>query len=153
MSYEKQGWTNNISSIDENRMNHIENGIYENSVNIENLENNTENSIYYKSGNTITLSGGLYIGAIPYNTAQLIFSIITPKSLKNISGATVNALDIHARGVNGIVVSGDVTSMVSRVRIFNDNCLHIELTESASIAGTRNTPASVYINSATITLT
>lgn len=37
MSYTKQTWTNNVSSIDEDKMNHIEDGIYNNSVDIANL--------------------------------------------------------------------------------------------------------------------
>ena len=35
MSYSKQTWTNNVSSIDEIKMNHIEDGIYANSLGIE----------------------------------------------------------------------------------------------------------------------
>lgn len=42
MSYEKQTWTNNVSVANENRMNHIENGIYQNSLDIENAQTDIE---------------------------------------------------------------------------------------------------------------
>ena len=38
MSYTKQTWTNNVSAIDEDKMNHIEDGIYQNSVDIEKIK-------------------------------------------------------------------------------------------------------------------
>ena len=41
MSYAKQTWTNNVSVANESRMNHIENGIYGNSVQIEMLQEET----------------------------------------------------------------------------------------------------------------
>lgn len=42
MSYEKQTWTNNVSVANESRMNHIENGIYQNSLDIETAQDDIE---------------------------------------------------------------------------------------------------------------
>ena len=42
MSYAKQTWTNNVSVANETRMNHIEDGIYNNSVNIEEITDKIE---------------------------------------------------------------------------------------------------------------
>ena len=42
MSYTKQTWTNNVSVANESRMNHIENGIYQNSLDIETAQADIE---------------------------------------------------------------------------------------------------------------
>lgn len=42
MSYSKQEWVNNISVANQERMNHIENGIYQNSLDIETAQDDIE---------------------------------------------------------------------------------------------------------------
>lgn len=42
MIYNKQIWINNVSSIDKEKMDHIEDGIYENSVDIDQIKRNEE---------------------------------------------------------------------------------------------------------------
>lgn len=42
MSYSKQTWTNNVSIANESRMNHIEDGIYQNSINIESAQSDIQ---------------------------------------------------------------------------------------------------------------
>jgi len=42
MSYTKQTWTNNVSVANETRMNHIENGIYQNSLDIETAQDDIQ---------------------------------------------------------------------------------------------------------------
>ena len=42
MIYNKQIWINNVSSVNKEKMDHIENGIYENSVDIDQIKRNEE---------------------------------------------------------------------------------------------------------------
>lgn len=57
MSYEKQTWVNNVSDVDEEKMNHIEDGIYQNSVDITNLKNRNVITAGLDSNVTISTAG------------------------------------------------------------------------------------------------
>lgn len=58
MSYEKQTWTNNISTVDEQKMNHIEDGIEQNSNEIERVEEKFDEKNIVTAGlvNNVTLA-------------------------------------------------------------------------------------------------
>lgn len=57
MSYSKQTWINNESVANESRMNHIEDGIYQNSVEINNLKNRNIISVGITSNITLGSTG------------------------------------------------------------------------------------------------
>lgn len=52
MSYQKQTWTNNVSSIDQNKMNHIEDGIKD----LDNNKSDKVTQIAYDSWHSIILT-------------------------------------------------------------------------------------------------
>lgn len=99
MSYEKQEWTNNISSIDEEKMNHIENGIYNNSINIEEMQA----AIFYKPGDTYSTTYTPIAGHITGGTKQIEFSLFLPKKLDNIQNITITNLTAFCRGIKGYI--------------------------------------------------
>ena len=96
MSYSKQEWTNNVSAIDEDKMNHIENGIYNNSVEIDKLQSTSwttatldsafdvygqglDPAKYRKTGKTVEIKGVVTPTTdIPAgNTVKTIFTLPT----------------------------------------------------------------------------
>lgn len=80
MSYSKQTWTNNVSSIDENKMNHIENGIYNNSTEIEEIKNKIKTSTF-----TINVIPSTARGSMGYGETSLDISSL---NATNILGLT-----------------------------------------------------------------
>lgn len=55
MAYTKQTWIDGVTVADEDTLNHIENGIYNNSVDIENNSRDIENLVESTSRNIITI--------------------------------------------------------------------------------------------------
>ena len=129
MSYEKQTWKNNVSIANESRLNHIEDGIYQNSTDIELLQNkdrNLENEIFYKSGDTysagyISLSGHITSGA-----SGVGITLFLPKRLDNISSITANTLKMEARGTKGYL-----NSTVGAYDFLNDSNYTITISKRA----------------------
>ncbi len=98
MVYEKQEWINNETAADENKMNHIEDGIFNNSVDITDLKNR----------NVITagLSASITISTTGENTIALD-SIKTRLG----TGFTVSNGKVYVgAGINYVMVSGSVYS-------------------------------------------
>ena len=58
MSYSKQEWVNNVSYIDKDKLDHIEDGIYQNSIDIESIEETLSNKNIITAGlsSNVTLS-------------------------------------------------------------------------------------------------
>ena len=108
MSYEKHTWVNNVDSVDEDKMNHIEDGIYQNSADIELLQNkdrNLENEIFYKSGDTYSASYISLSGHVTTGTTGVAITLFLPKRLDNITSITINTLKMEARGIKGYLNS------------------------------------------------
>ena len=127
MSYSKQTWTNNVSSIDEDKMNHIEDGIEENSIEIEGLKvrniitaGGTESitatetgevkipitNVVRKVGDKFTISNNrIYVGA---EISEVLVSAQVYFNLSTNRGAALNTY-IRKNGTNigGLTNGGD----------------------------------------------
>ena len=132
MSYSKQTWTNNVSIVDENRMNHIEDGIYQNSTDIELLQNkdrNLENEIFYKSGDTYSAGYISLSGHVTTGTTGVAITLFLPKRLDNITSITINTLKMEARGIKGYL-----NSNAGSYDFLNDSNYTVNVTKRASNA-------------------
>ena len=106
MSYAKQTWTNNVSAANENRMNHIENGIYQNSLDIETAQTDIQNlRTDFANKNIITagISSNITISAGTNNISlnKTIASVGPKLTLSNgkiVIGAGVSHVLISGQG-------------------------------------------------------
>ena len=133
-------------------------------VDNESLEVNGINildSIYYKSGDAYSVSGRIVDnGYISDSSKQINFTIILPKSMKNVT-PTITDLKVNGRHVGGgyIFSSGYVTagydvlndsSITVSILSKEDDYLTIQLARSTAWSVTNNTPISMSIESMTI---
>ena len=148
MSYEKQTWTNNVSSIDETKMNHIEDGIYDNSIDLEALYD----KVLYKANDTFSTSYTAFTGFVSNNTTEIQFSVVLPKRLDNITTITITDLRGTLRGNKGYLNSDstvhDFLSDTSNYTITyakkSENMIVIIINKSTAFTNVdNNTPVSI----------
>lgn len=121
-----------------------------------------EDDMYYKDGDTVELNYHTVGGSITGGSKDLQFSLVVPKSLKNISSFTIDNLSVVVRGINGYItgINGNKISVsdsditYSNSNIASENVLNIRLARSAVYGNvTNNTPVGIAIdNGVKITL-
>lgn len=119
-------------------------------------------SLYFFSGDTYNITGReINNGYISDSSKQINFSIILPKSMRNVT-PTITALKVNGRHVGGgyifssgyitagydVIADSDITVSVSHKE---DDYLTIQLIRSTAWSVTNNTPISISIESMTIT--
>lgn len=134
MAYNKTTWENAPSTnspINASNLNKIEEGIYQNSLkadqvgdlstlkttiktNLVNAINELKEEIYYKDNDTFVVSytpndtNRIYTtGLITGVTTNLLFTLTTGKSLKNINSISINKLKMNVRNYNGNYVEAN----------------------------------------------
>ncbi len=116
-----------------------------------------ENEIYYQSGDTISASSGIYLGGtLTGSSKQMVFSIFTSKSLKNITSFTLNSMKLTARSVAGEYLLNGVSNTdfdgTITLEKRNDNTISIYWNANTAFSATNNTPVAIAINNFKITL-
>ena len=108
MSYEKQTWTNNVSTVDETKMNHIEGGIYGNSVDIKSMYD----SLFFKPGETYSFEEIICAGHLTTSNTKIDFTLPVKKRLDNviIDNFSITGYIRHADG-GYILNDADITSI------------------------------------------
>lgn len=110
------------------------------------------NDIYYKTGDTYTISGQVYVGgALTSSSKNVAFSIFLPKSLDNISSVEISGVNVAVRITSGSYwVNGDISNSNVSVAAFDKNIVTISITNNTA-SGTNNTPCNIYIRSLNLT--
>lgn len=127
----------------------------ENAINT--IETTLENSVYYKSGDTYSINGQYYCGGnLTGSTKAIVFSIILPKLVTNITSVTINSINLTARGINGYLLnSADLTTLNSSGQLsvvsLENNCVSFQFTANEAFSSTNNTPVSIYLKNTSIT--
>lgn len=107
MSYTKQTWTNNVSVVDENRMNHIENGIYQNSLDIETAQTDIQD-LQTESAKKSIITAGASSSVTATTTGDLKIPIT--RAIEQIGDKfTISNNRIYVgAGVSKVLASGQV---------------------------------------------
>ena len=166
MAYTQKIWkdlpdeTTPIKAAD---LNHIETGIYNNSVDIgtkselttidktnlvkaineiESSFKSLKDELFYKNGDTWVVPDGYSIIAGGHITAakkEIAFSIYTPKSMKNINSVTVSNAKITVRQNGNYLVDSKIVNLKLQKR--TDNCLYVRYTSPSEISNATNNDA------------
>lgn len=126
------------------------------------IANAVNDALYYKAGDTYTqVAGGnesaenSWSGFLTTNATELRFTMILPKSTKNVSTATISVLKVVARGVMGYLNSAstlDLTSLGTVSAKIFDNRLNIKCVMSTAFTNVQNnSPVSIAIRGITVT--
>lgn len=107
MSYTKQTWTNNVSVANESRMNHIENGIYQNSLDIETAQTDIE-GLQTEFAKKSIITAGASSSVTATTTGDL--SIPITRAIEQIGNKfTISNNRIYVgAGVSKVLVSGQI---------------------------------------------
>ena len=155
-------------------LNHIETGIYNNSVDIgtkselttidktnlvkaineiESSFKSLKDELFYKNGDTWVVPDGYSIIAGGHITAakkEIAFSIYTPKSMKNINSITVSNAKITVRQNGNYLVDSKIVNLKLQKR--TDNCLYVLYTSPSEISNaTNNDTVAVAFGNGTFT--
>lgn len=155
-------------------LNHIETGIYNNSVDIgakselttidktnlvkaineiESSFKSLKDELFYKNGDTWVVPTGYSIiagGHITSAKKEIAFSIYTPKSMKNINSVTVSNAKITVRQNGNYLINDQIVNLVLEKR--TDNCLYARYTSSSEISNaTNNDTVAVAFGNGTFT--
>ena len=163
MAYTQKNWkdlpdeTTPIKAAD---LNHIETGIYNNSVDIgakselttidktnlvkaineiESSFKSLKDELFYKNGDTWVVPDGYSIIAGGHITAakkEIAFSIYTPKSMKNINSVTVSNAKITVRQNGNYLVDSKIVNLALEKR--TDNCLYARYISPSEISNATN---------------
>lgn len=163
MAYTPKVWKDlpdETTPIKATDLNHIETGIYNNSVDIgtkselttidktnlvkaineiESSFKSLKDELFYKNGDTWVVPDGYSIIAGGHITAakkEIAFSIYTPKSMKNINSVTVSNAKITVRQNGNYLVDNKIVNLVLEKR--TDNCLYARYTSSSEISNATN---------------
>lgn len=166
MAYTSKIWKDlpdETTPIKATDLNHIETGIYNNSVDIgtkselttidktnlvkaineiESSFKSLKDELFYKNGDTWVVPDGYSIIAGGHITAakkEIAFSIYTPKSMKNINSVTVSNAKITVRQNGNYLVDNKIVNLVLEKR--TDNCLYARYTSSSEISNATNNDA------------
>ena len=155
-------------------LNHIETGIYNNSVDIgtkselttidktnlvkaineiESSFKSLKDELFYKNGDTWVVPDGYSIitgGHITAAKKEIAFSIYTPKSMKNINSVTVSNAKITVRQNGNYLVDSKIVNLELQKR--TDNCLYARYTSPSEITNaTNNDTVAVAFGNGTFT--
>ena len=177
MAYTQKIWKDlpdETTPIKATDLNHIETGIYNNSVDIgtkselttidktnlvkaineiENSFKSLKDELFYKNGDTWVVPTGYSIitgGHITSAKKEIAFSIYTPKSMKNINSVTVSNAKITVRQNGNYLINDQIVNLVLEKR--TDNCLYARYTSSSEISNaTNNDTVAVAFGNGTFT--
>lgn len=177
MAYTQKIWKDlpdETTPIKATDLNHIETGIYNNSVDIgtkselttidktnlvkaineiESSFKSLKDELFYKNGDTWVVPDGYSIIAGGHITAakkEIAFSIYTPKSMKNINSVTVSNAKITVRQNGNYLVDNKIVNLVLEKR--TDNCLYARYTSPSEISNaTNNDTVAVAFGNGTFT--
>lgn len=177
MAYTQKIWKDlpdETTPIKATDLNHIETGIYNNSVDIgakselttidktnlvkaineiENSFKSLKDELFYKNGDTWVVPTGYSIitgGHITAAKKEIAFSIYTPKSMKNINSVTVSNAKITVRQNGNYLINDQIVNLVLEKR--TDNCLYARYTSSSEISNaTNNDTVAVAFGNGTFT--
>lgn len=126
---------------------------------VEILGENIYNALYYSSGNTLTLNGLTVCGMLSSGSQEINFSIITSKSMKNVT-PIITELRSNIRISSGgylfgnyisggynILNDSNLTTVISKI---NDYMLKVVITKSTAWSTTNNTPLAVTLDNAVV---
>lgn len=163
MAYTPKNWKDlpdETTPIKATDLNHIETGIYNNSVDIgtkselttidktnlvkaineiESSFKSLKDELFYKNGDTWVVPTGYSIitgGHITAAKKEIAFSIYTPKSMKNINSVTVSNAKITVRQNGNYLINDQIVNLVLEKR--TDNCLYARYTSSSEISNATN---------------
>lgn len=177
MAYTSKIWKDlpdETTPIKATDLNHIETGIYNNSVDIgtkselttidktnlvkaineiESSFKSLKDELFYKNGDTWVVPTGYSIiagGHITSAKKEIAFSIYTPKSMKNINSVTVSNAKITVRQNGNYLVDDKIVNLVLEKR--TDNCLYARYISSSEISNaTNNDTVAVAFGNGTFT--
>lgn len=177
MAYTSKIWKDlpdETTPIKATDLNHIETGIYNNSVDIgtkseltttdktnlvkaineiESSFKSLKDELFYKNGDTWVVPVGYSIiagGHITSAKKEIAFSIYTPKSMKNINSVTVSNAKITVRQNGNYLVDDKIVNLTLEKR--TDNCLYARYTSSSEISNaTNNDTVAVAFGNGTFT--
>ena len=177
MAYTSKIWKDlpdETTPIKATDLNHIETGIYNNSVDIgakselttidktnlvkaineiENSFKSLKDELFYKNGDTWVVPDGYSIitgGHITAAKKEIAFSIYTPKSMKNINSVTVSNAKITVRQNGNYLVDSKIVNLKLQKR--TDNCLYVLYTSPSEISNaTNNDTVAVAFGNGTFT--
>lgn len=166
MAYTQKIWKDlpdETTPIKATDLNHIETGIYNNSVDIgtkseltttdktnlvkaineiESSFKSLKDELFYKNGDTWVVPVGYSIiagGHITSAKKEIAFSIYTPKSMKNINSVTVSNAKITVRQNGNYLVNDQIVNLALEKR--TDNCLYARYTSPSEITNATNNDA------------
>ena len=177
MAYTSKIWKDlpdETTPIKATDLNHIETGIYNNSVDIgtkseltttdktnlvkaineiESSFKSLKDELFYKNGDTWVVPDGYSIitgGHITAAKKEIAFSIYTPKSMKNINSVTVSNAKITVRQNGNYLVDSKIVNLELQKR--TDNCLYVRYTSPSEITNaTNNDTVAVAFGNGTFT--
>lgn len=177
MAYTQKIWKDlpdETTPIKATDLNHIETGIYNNSVDIgtkseltttdktnlvkaineiESSFKSLKDELFYKNGDTWVVPVGYSIiagGHITSAKKEIAFSIYTPKSMKNINSVTVSNAKITVRQNGNYLINDQIVNLTLEKR--TDNCLYARYTSSSEISNaTNNDTVAVAFGNGTFT--
>ena len=177
MAYTSKIWKDlpdETTPIKATDLNHIETGIYNNSVDIgtkselttidktnlvkaineiESSFKSLKDELFYKNGDTWVVPVGYSIitgGHITSAKKEIAFSIYTPKSMKNINSVTVSNAKITVRQNGNYLINDQIVNLVLEKR--TDNCLYARYTSPSEISNaTNNDTVAVAFGNGTFT--
>ena len=177
MAYTQKIWKDlpdETTPIKATDLNHIETGIYNNSVDIgtkselttidktnlvkaineiESSFKSLKDELFYKNGDTWVVPVGYSIitgGHITAAKKEIAFSIYTPKSMKNINSVTVSNAKITVRQNGNYLINDQIVNLVLEKR--TDNCLYARYTSPSEISNaTNNDTVAVAFGNGTFT--
>ena len=177
MAYTQKIWKDlpdETTPIKATDLNHIETGIYNNSVDIgtkselttidktnlvkaineiESSFKSLKDELFYKNGDTWVVPDGYSIIAGGHITAakkEIAFSIYTPKSMRDINSVTVSNAKITVRQNGNYLINDQIVNLALEKR--TDNCLYARYTSSSEISNaTNNDTVAVAFGNGTFT--
>lgn len=123
-------------------------------INATNLNANfgeLEDDLYYKAGDTYHIDSQYYTGGVLTGSAKtIIFSIVLPKMVTNISSVNISQIYLTVRGINGYLLNSSTLSDLNAsgelsIVTIENNCLSIQYASNNAFETTNNTPVGVYL--------
>ena len=163
MAYIKTTWVDGVEGntpINATNLNNIEDGVEANDTNISTMIND----FYYVNDEEYTFNNLVLAGHVSGGTAQIIFSIPTPKSLKNIDAIQIVSGTITVRGTAGYVENSgsspylsmtDTTSYTYTLMKLTNNMVNIGITKKSGTFSnvTNNTPVTIQLRNVKLKFT
>lgn len=116
------------------------------------LKNIINEATTYKDGDIYQITNQFYTGGcITGSSKTIMFSLITPKSLKDIKNITVKSINIAVRSVGGGYIVNEVVdvSLITPLKSA-DNIVSFSINYENALNAVNNTPVNVYVRTAEI---